>query len=164
MFIQYKNYLIEKFLSLINSCSQEIRGGWQSLWDHHVRWDTLLPAGCNSRWAQGLDQSHSKRLKDGKITVLGPSHGLENSKLTFKRHTELRVRISVRMCFVYAPNMSPLQHFLKIKIPVCCFLTFRIYTKQEVFWQSCDNFSGKKPNSHKLETGCGQMCCFTRNW
>lgn len=43
-----------------------------------------------------------------------------------------RVGICLKESVVYAPEMSPLQHFLKIKTRVC-FFTFRIWQKQEAF-------------------------------
>lgn len=64
---------MQMFHSLVNSYSQETRGWWESLWDHHFGWDALLSSGGYSGWAQGLDQSHSKCCKVREITGLDPS-------------------------------------------------------------------------------------------
>ena len=47
--------------------SQKIWHWRQPLWDHHLRWDSLLPPSCYSWRKTGVDQRNTGSVKDWKI-------------------------------------------------------------------------------------------------
>lgn len=54
--------------SSFHGFSQEVRHWRQPLWDHHLRWDSLLPPSCYSWRKKGVDQSSTDSVKKWKIT------------------------------------------------------------------------------------------------
>ncbi len=60
----------DPFSLSLPGCSQKIRHWWQPLWDHHLRWDSLLLPSCHSWREKRVDQSSSGSVKNREIRAV----------------------------------------------------------------------------------------------